>query len=69
MGFRFSKSFRLLPGLRLNLSKTGPSVSLGRAPFTLNLGPRGTRTTASLPGTGLSHVSRTKGGRKRRPKG
>lgn len=29
MGWFFRKSFRFLPGIRLNLSKTGPRVSVG----------------------------------------
>ncbi len=29
MGWSFRKSFPLLPGIRLNLSKTGPRLSVG----------------------------------------
>ena len=29
MGWSFRKSFRLLPGIRLNLSKSGPRLSIG----------------------------------------
>jgi hypothetical protein len=29
MGWSFRKSFRLLPGIRLNLSKSGPRLSVG----------------------------------------
>jgi Protein of unknown function (DUF4236) len=29
MGWFFRKSFRLLPGVRINLSKSGPRVSVG----------------------------------------
>ena len=29
MGWFFRKSFRLLPGIRVNLSKSGPRVSVG----------------------------------------
>jgi hypothetical protein len=29
MGWFFRKSFRLLPGIRLNLSKSGPRLSVG----------------------------------------
>jgi hypothetical protein len=54
MGFRFRQSFKILPGLKLNLSKTGLSASIGGAPFTLNLGKRGLMATASIPGTGIS---------------
>jgi hypothetical protein len=55
MGWRFRKSFRVIPGLRLNLSKSGLSASIGGAPFTFNVGPRGVMGTASIPGTGISY--------------
>lgn len=54
MSWRFRQSFKLLPGLKLNLSKSGLSASIGGAPFTFNVGPRGSFATASVPGTGLS---------------
>jgi hypothetical protein len=54
MGFRFHKSFGGR-GFRLNLSKSGPSFSLGAAPFTVNFkAGRRTMYTFSLPGTGMS---------------
>ncbi|HTZ88748.1 MAG TPA: DUF4236 domain-containing protein [Alloacidobacterium sp.] len=55
MGWRFRQSFTVVPGLRLNLSKSGLSASIGGAPFTLNVGPNGLAGTASIPGTGLSY--------------
>jgi uncharacterized protein DUF4236 len=55
MGWRFRHSFKVIPGVRLNLSKSGLSCSIGGAPFTMNLGPRGVYGTASLPGTGISY--------------
>lgn len=55
MGLRFRQSFRLFPGVHLNLSKSGVSVSLGVAGATLNLGPQGVRSTVGVPGTGLSY--------------
>jgi hypothetical protein len=55
MGWRFRTSFKIIPGVRLNLSKTGLSASIGGAPFTVNVGPRGVYGTASLPGTGISY--------------
>lgn len=57
MGFRFRKSVKLMPGVRLNLSKRGTSVSLGGKGFTHNIGKKGSRTTVGLPGTGLSYSS------------
>ena len=55
MGFRFRRSVRLFPGVRVNFSGRGASVSVGRKGATLNIGRRGTRATVGLPGTGLSY--------------
>lgn len=55
MGFRFRKSIRILPGIRLNLSKSGVSTSIGGRGATINVGKRGVRGTVGLPGTGLSY--------------
>lgn len=55
MSWRFRKSFTVIPGLKLNLSKSGLSASIGGAPFTLNVSPRGAMGTASIPGTGVSY--------------
>ncbi|MBY0532182.1 MAG: DUF4236 domain-containing protein [Xanthobacteraceae bacterium] len=54
MGFRFRWSKGIIPGVRLNLSKSGASVSLGRRGFWYTIGSKGTRTTVGIPGTGLS---------------
>jgi hypothetical protein len=68
MGFRFRKRVRLLPGLYVNLSKSGASVSVGGRGFTENISRRGVRTTLSIPGTGLSYTTRTrKWGRRPQP--
>jgi Protein of unknown function (DUF4236)/Bacterial SH3 domain len=56
MGWRFRKSFRIAPGIRLNMGKSGfTSLSIGGRGATLNLGKRGVTSTVSLPGTGLSY--------------
>jgi hypothetical protein len=55
MGFRFRKNISLLPGVKLNLSKSGASVSLGGRGLAYNIGRKGTRATVGLPGSGLSH--------------
>jgi hypothetical protein len=54
MPFRFHKSFKIFPGVRVNLSKSGIGVSEGIGPVHVSEGPRGTRETVSIPGTGLS---------------
>ena len=59
MGFRFRRRIRVLPGLYVNISKSGVSTSIGGHGATLNLSKRGTRTTIGLPGSGLSWRSPT----------
>lgn len=56
MGFRFRKSFGKGP-LRVNISKSGVGYSVGGKGFryTKKAGG-GTRTTVSIPGTGISYV-------------
>jgi hypothetical protein len=44
---------RIVPGLRLNLSKSGLSASIGRRGVWYTVGPAGERVTAGLPGSGL----------------
>ena len=64
MGFRFHRSVKLFPGLRLNFGKRGISASIGVRGAHVTYGPTGTRTTVGLPGSGLSYthaVSRTSG--------
>lgn len=57
MAFRFRRSFKIAPGIRWNISKTGSSWTIGPKGFTHNFrGGRVTRTVG-LPGTGLSHRS------------
>jgi hypothetical protein len=58
MGLNFRRRLRLLPGLWLNLSRSAISVSIGGKGFTFNRGPNGTRSTVSLPSTGLSYTTR-----------
>ncbi len=55
MGFRFRKSIKLLPGIRINLSKSGVSASIGKPGATVNISNRGTRGTVGVPGTGISY--------------
>lgn len=57
MGLRFHKTLKLLPGIRLNLSKTGASLSVGGKGLTCNIGKKGTKTTIGMPGTGVSYSS------------
>ncbi|MGL4950051.1 MAG: DUF4236 domain-containing protein [Anaeroplasmataceae bacterium] len=51
---RFRKTITLPNGARLNLSKSGVSVSVGKRGHTLTYGPNGLYQNISIPGTGLS---------------
>ena len=65
MGFRYRKSINLGGGFRINLSKSGIGYSWGTKGHRVTKTAKGTtRTTASIPGTGLSYVSETKNQRK-----
>ena len=56
MGLRFRKIFSVVPGVRVNVSKSGVSTSLGGHGATVNVGTSGKRTvTLGIPGTGLSY--------------
>ena len=57
MAFRFRKSFKLLPGVRLNVSKSGLSTTVGPRGAKVNFAKDRTTATVGLPGTGLSHTS------------
>jgi hypothetical protein len=56
MGWRFRKSVKILPGIRLNFGKKGfTSATFGGKYFKTNVSSKGTRNTFSIPGTGLSY--------------
>ncbi len=54
MAFRFQKRIKIAPGVRLNISKSGVSTSIGGRGGTVNLSSKGIRTTVGVPGTGMS---------------
>jgi hypothetical protein len=54
MGFRFRRSFKLAPGIRINLTTRGVSTTIGPRGANVNIGPRGTYANVGIPGTGLS---------------
>jgi len=57
MPIRIRKSFNLFPGVKMNMSKGGMSISVGRRGFHLNFSKRGVRQTMGLPGSGVSESS------------
>ena len=54
--FRFRKSIKILPGLKLNLNKKGVSMTAGGRGFHCTVGKNRVNTTIGLPGTGLSYT-------------
>ncbi len=66
MGFRFWRRKKIFPGVTLNMSKSGLSVSFGPRGCKFTVGKTGGQFTAGIPGTGLFYTkkvySRGKGG-------
>ena len=62
-GLRFQKRVSVLPGVRVNLSKSGASASLGPRGADVNIGPHGVTTDAGIPGTGISYRQKVGKGR------
>ena len=56
--FRFRRTISLGRFLRLNVSKTGTSVSVGRPGATVNVRGDKVDGTVGVPGTGLSYRQR-----------
>lgn len=61
MPWKFRKSFKIAPGIKVNLSKSGLSTTLGKKGASVNVGKRGVRTTVGIPGTGISNTSKVGG--------
>ena len=66
MPFRFRRSIRIVPGLRLNVGRRGLSASVGGREGHVSAGTGGVRATADLPGTGISYTVTTPHGAGRR---
>lgn len=68
MGFRFTKRIKVLPGITLNISKSGLSTTIGPRGAKVTVGgKRGPRATLGIPGTGLSHSQRIGGAASTKP--
>jgi len=57
MPIRFRRSFTLFPGVKVNVSKGGTSITVGKRGFHLNFSKRGVKETVGLPGSGISQTS------------
>jgi Protein of unknown function (DUF4236) len=56
---RFFRRVKVLPGLTVNLSKSGPSLSMGVRGAHMTVGRKGVRRTVGIPGTGIFYTSHT----------
>jgi len=67
MGFRYRRSVQVIPGLRLNFSKSGIGYSVGMRGARISHSPTGRVTrSVGIPGTGMYYVTtRGSGGRRR----
>lgn len=53
MGVRFRKRVKILPGVRMNFSKSGVSLNIGRKGASVSVGKKGAYLNAGIPGTGI----------------
>lgn len=58
MGFRWRKSFKILPGLKINISNGNLSTTFGGKFGRVNISKRGTSVGSSIPNTGISYNKR-----------
>jgi hypothetical protein len=59
---RFRKSIKIAPGLKINLSKSGVSTTIGGKGLSTNLSSRGAYLNTGIPGTGVSARHKIAGG-------
>lgn len=62
MGWRFRRTIKVAPGIRLNVSKSGVSTTIGSRGASVNIGKRGVYRNLSIPGTGLYRRDKISGG-------
>lgn len=56
MGLRYKKSFKIVPGVRINLGKKSAGISFGGKGCRYSINTKGRKTTTiGIPGTGLSY--------------
>lgn len=62
MGFRFRKSFKVAPGVKLNFNKKSTGVTFGNKGLHYTINSSGKRTaSAGIPGTGLYYTESSSG--------
>ncbi|HOB29851.1 MAG TPA: DUF4236 domain-containing protein [Bacillota bacterium] len=65
MGFSFRKSKKIGKNTRINLSKSGVSLSTGVKGARVSVNKKGTRKTFSIPGTGIRYTKYSSHGSKK----
>jgi hypothetical protein len=55
--FRFYRRVSIFPGLSVNVSKSGPSLTFGMRGAHVTVGRTGIRKTVGIPGTGIYYTS------------
>ena len=66
MGFRFRKSVKIAPGVKLNFGKKSAGMSIGGKYGGVSFNSKtGARVRASAPGTGLSYSTKLSGSGKK----
>jgi hypothetical protein len=59
---RFRKSIKIAPGVKINLSKSGASTTIGGKGLSANIGSRGAYLNTGISGTGISARHKIAGG-------
>lgn len=67
MALKFRKRIRIAPGVRINLSKSGISTTVGPRGASVNVGKKGAYLNTGIPGTGI--YDRTKIGEGKKAEG
>jgi hypothetical protein len=57
MGLRFYRRVHLFPGVSINVSRSGPSLTVGVRGAHVTVGRSGVTRTVGLPGTGIYYTS------------
>jgi S-DNA-T family DNA segregation ATPase FtsK/SpoIIIE len=65
MGWRYRKRIKILPGIHINISKSGISTNVGVKGASVTFGPKGTYVNTGLPGTGVYRRDRISGSAKK----
>ena len=67
MSWSFRKRVKIIPGIHLNVSKSGISTTIGVRGANINIGKKGTYLNTGIPGTGISHRQKISGGNQNKP--